>query len=101
MEKNSKIALLDTGIDLSHPVFGGVDMPQFAYHDKGLERSDYKPKQGHGTAVASILAKNSAHCAISSFVLFEDALSKWRCRAGPCQPVYRGSLGNFRLKRTF
>ncbi|MDR1326443.1 MAG: S8 family serine peptidase [Treponema sp.] len=81
MEKSIKIALLDTGVDLSHPVFGGVDIPQFVYHNKGFERSDYKPKQGHGTAIASILAKSARHletqfpCAITSFVLFEDTLT--------------------------
>jgi subtilisin family serine protease len=80
MTKKIKIALLDTGVDLRHPVFGGVDIsetsfPQFVYHDKGLERSLYEPKQGHGTAVASILVKNARHCSITSFVLFEDALS--------------------------
>jgi uncharacterized NAD-dependent epimerase/dehydratase family protein len=73
--KKIKIAMLDTGVDLSHPVFGGKEIPQFVYRDKRLVRAVYEPKQGHGTAIAGILVKNTEDCALSSFVLFEDALS--------------------------
>ncbi|MDR2418760.1 MAG: S8 family serine peptidase [Treponema sp.] len=73
--KKIKIAVLDTGVDLSHPVFKGKEIPQFVYRDKRLVRAVYDPKQGHGTAIAGILVKNTEDCELSSFVLFEDALS--------------------------
>jgi hypothetical protein len=47
-----KIAVLDTGVDLSHPVFKGKEIPQFVYRDKRLVRAVYDPKQGHGCTLA-------------------------------------------------
>jgi hypothetical protein len=73
--KKITIAVLDTGIELSHPVFGGKEIPQFVYRDGRLARTVYEPKQGHGTAVAGILVKNAEDCELFSFALFEDALS--------------------------
>ncbi|MDR2808689.1 MAG: S8 family serine peptidase [Spirochaetaceae bacterium] len=70
------IAFLDSGIDATHPVFAGIPITQMLY-DNGtwIQEDEYQPTMGHGTGVASILAKNTFDFAITSFVLFEEGLS--------------------------
>jgi hypothetical protein len=72
---NLKIALLDSGIELSHKVFAGWTIPQLVNQGNGWEERVYEPKHGHGTAVASILINNAANFSLVSYVLFEQKLS--------------------------
>ncbi|MDR2150453.1 MAG: S8 family serine peptidase [Spirochaetaceae bacterium] len=70
------IAFLDSGIEVTHPVFAGRTITQTVYHNGAWLREDaYQPVMGHGTGVASILVKNADNFAITSFVLFEEGLS--------------------------
>ena len=46
-----KLALLDSGVDLSHPMLAGVSIKQ-----KNLLGNDWEEGQGHGTALASVMA---------------------------------------------
>jgi uncharacterized NAD-dependent epimerase/dehydratase family protein len=69
------IALLDSGIELSHKAFTGWTIPQFVNQETGWEEKAYEPQHGHGTAVASILINNAADFSLASYVLFEQKLS--------------------------
>ena len=73
---HTKIALLDSGIDKSHPVFQNVSIKQYVYmHNRWQINEPYVPKHGHGTGIASILTKNTKNIDLSSYVLFEEKLS--------------------------
>jgi uncharacterized NAD-dependent epimerase/dehydratase family protein len=69
------VALLDSGINVKHPVFKDYEIPQLLFKNGGWKAMAYQPVHGHGTGVASIMVKNADNFAITSFVLFEDTLS--------------------------
>jgi subtilisin family serine protease len=50
------VAVLDTGIDRTHPDFGTVGDCQLADNDCGSSNTDYDTGYGHGTAVAGVIA---------------------------------------------
>jgi hypothetical protein len=73
--KDINVALLDSGIELSHKAFSGRTIPQLVYNGNNWEETTYDPKHGHGTGIASILTNNAAGFQLTSFVLFEKTLS--------------------------
>ncbi|MEM8688762.1 MAG: S8 family serine peptidase [Pseudomonadota bacterium] len=62
-----RIALLDSGVNRKHPVFGGLQIEQFDATDGTAERQD-----DHGTAVASLIA---AQTGMTGIVPNADLLS--------------------------
>jgi subtilisin family serine protease len=50
------VAVLDTGIDRSHPDFGTTGDCQLIDNDCGLTSTDFDLTNGHGTAVAGVIA---------------------------------------------
>jgi subtilisin family serine protease len=57
--RGATIALIDSGVDLTHPAFSGADIDAFAVEAKGptlsIEKSTAGDASGHGTACAGIL----------------------------------------------
>lgn len=70
-----RVALIDTGVDVSHPVFSSSAIPQFAYVNRQWQKQAYKPVNGHGTGIASILFKNASDFELHSFALFDKTTS--------------------------
>jgi serine protease AprX len=61
--KGVKVAIIDTGIDLSHPEFRGV---QVAWADLVNHRADAYDDHGHGTHIAGIVAAQGTWSTILS-----------------------------------
>ncbi|MDO8412253.1 MAG: S8 family serine peptidase, partial [Gallionellaceae bacterium] len=55
----SIIAVLDTGVDRTHPDFGTVGNCQLADNDCGSGNTDFDAANGHGTSVAGVIAAKS------------------------------------------
>lgn len=71
-----RVAILDSGIDVSHPVFKDYNIEEYVLGDGEwkLTQELIKPVQGHGTGVASIIAKNSRDIEIVSFRIFNEKM---------------------------
>lgn len=71
-----KVAVLDSGIDVSHPVFKDCNIKEYTFQE-GCWKIPEKcttPEIGHGTGVASIIIKNSKNVEIISFKIFQDKM---------------------------
>lgn len=79
--KRIKVALLDSGIERTHSTLQKLPVTQFVCDNEKWERRDYVPKYGHGTAIASILARNAEQFDIHSYVIAQDksSVSPKRC----------------------
>ncbi len=85
-----RIALLDSGVNRTHPVFGGLQIEQFDATDGKADRQD-----GHGTAVASLIA---AQTGMTGIVPNADLLSartftysgRWRRMVGETYFLLQG-----------
>ncbi len=67
-----KVAVIDSGVDISHPAFKGMKLEDdLAISCDGvnlrIEENDGTDVYGHGTAVASLLAKEAPGAKIGSF----------------------------------
>jgi uncharacterized NAD-dependent epimerase/dehydratase family protein len=72
---NVNVALLDSGIELTHRSFAGWTVPQYVYNGTKWEEKIYEPQHGHGTGVGSIIVNNAESFLLTSFVLFEQKLT--------------------------
>lgn len=52
-----KVLVIDSGVDLRHPSFVGVNIKTYDFIDTNLKLSEGNDTYGHGTAIASIIAK--------------------------------------------
>ena len=85
-----RIALLDSGVNQQHPVFGGLQIEQFDATDGQVSKQD-----GHGTAVASLIA---AQTGMTGIVPNADLLSartftyssRWRRMVGETYYLLQG-----------
>ncbi len=85
-----RIALLDSGVNQRHPVFGGLQIEQFDATDGNTEKQD-----DHGTAVASLIA---AQTGMKGLVPNADLLSartftysgRWRRMVGETYFLLQG-----------
>ena len=79
-EKRVKIAILDTGIDLKHPLLKNyIDAGQIPQvHDFVEDRDDIKDTNGHGTHSAHLLLKTAPNAAIYVARVFEKAKANKR-----------------------
>lgn len=59
--KGVAVAVVDSGVDMSHPWFAGADIEAFAIEQKGpqfaIERTTAGDASGHGTACAGIILR--------------------------------------------
>jgi hypothetical protein len=73
--KKLKVALIDTGVDVSHALFSSINIPQFVCVNDQWQQLTYNPDNGHGTGIASILIKNAELFELHSYTLFAKAVS--------------------------
>lgn len=77
--KGIKIAILDSGVEASHPALGGLELvDDVAIVEEG-QRLKVVPggvdRFGHGTAIASILRRVAPEAELGSFRVFGESLS--------------------------
>ncbi|MDR9867995.1 S8 family serine peptidase [Lactococcus cremoris] len=66
--KDVKIAIIDSGIDLTHPGFKEQDLTQINYSDSESNEDEY----GHGTQVAGVIATLSPKAKLYSYKVMND-----------------------------
>ena len=77
-KSNVKIAILDTGVKLSHPALSNATIHGYAisYDGKNVIISDnFDDNLGHGTAIASIIHSIAPQCEITAIRMFADNLN--------------------------
>lgn len=65
-----RIAVIDSGIFIKHPVFDNVNICDYSFGDV-LSPINTKPNNGHGTAICGIIARSLPNAEIISVRLFE------------------------------
>jgi len=74
-----KVAIVDSGIDQTHPkvgsVSGGVDISISADGKIVYERDDLTDCVGHGTACAGIIRNKATHAELYSVSIFDESLT--------------------------
>lgn len=66
--KMASIAILDSEVDIRHPVFKDWNIPQFVFRDGAWIAVEYQPVHGYGTGVASIFLKKRYLCNLKNIL---------------------------------
>ena len=77
--KAIKVAIIDSGIDSTHPrigtVVGSIDLRLDAPAGGGLVGADFSDRSGHGTACAGIIRNKAPEANLYSIRIFDESLS--------------------------
>ena len=77
--KAINVAIVDSGIDSTHPrigtVVGGIDLRLDAPAGGGLVGADFSDRAGHGTACAGIIRDKAPEANLHSIRIFDESLS--------------------------
>jgi len=72
---HNTIVIIDSGVDNKHKLFNNITIDNYVHqNDSWVLDNCFEAKNGHGTAVASIVLNNICNAKTISFALFDDNL---------------------------